>query len=244
MNCSLVLKALVAVGLASSGLAQTYETRFAGAENPLSEAGRWTNNSLDWTKFRKSGGRAFGTQTGTNKGASRYDDSFAHLSGFPPDQEAWGVAYIAKPNPACHQEVEILLRWSSSPHRTTGYECFARCVNDGSSYVQIVRWDGPLGKFTYLADMRGRNYGLKHGDVLKASVIGNVITVYINGVQKARVTDDTYKNGNPGIGHFLACDNGQGVESNADFGFFSFGARGLGGPIEANSPAVKPSGQK
>ncbi len=206
-----------------------YSTTFEGEENPLSEGGKWSNNGLDWTKIRKARGLACGTQTGTNKGIYRYDDSYAHLAGFPADQEAWGQVRIAKPDPSCHQEVEILLRWSSSAHRTTGYECFARCVNDGSSYVQIVRWEGPLGKFTYLADKRGVNYGLKDGDILKASIVGNVITVFVNGVEKAQVKDDTYKTGNPGIGTFLSCDGGRGVGSNQDFGFRNFTARGIGG---------------
>ncbi len=205
-----------------------YRTTFEGDENPLLEGGKWSNNGRDWTKIRKAQGLAFGTQTGTNKGARRYDDSYAHLSGFPPNQEAWGKVHIAKPDSSCHQEVEILLRWTSSAHRTTGYECFARCVNDGSSYVQIVRWEAPLGKFTYLADKRGANYGLKDGDILKASIVGNVITVSINGVVKAQAKDDTYKTGNPGIGTFLSCDNGRGVGTNRDFGFRSFTARAIG----------------
>ena len=66
------------------------------------------------------GGIACGTQTGTNTGIFKFDDSFAHLSGFPPDQEAWGKASIAKPNSSCNQELEILLRWTSSAHRATG----------------------------------------------------------------------------------------------------------------------------
>ncbi len=204
-----------------------YSTTFEGEENPLSEGGKWSNNGLDWTKIGKTRGLAYGTQTGTNKGIYRFDDSYAHLAGFGPDQEAWGQVHIAKPDPSCHQEVEILLRWSSSAHRTTGYECFARCVNDGSSYLQIVRWEGPLGKFTYLADKRGINYGLKDGDILKASIIGNVITVFVNGAEKAQVKDDTYKTGNPGIGTFLSCDGGRGIGSNKDFGFRSFKARAI-----------------
>ena len=212
-----------------------YSTTFEGEENPLSEGGKWSNNGLDWTKIRKTRGLAYGSQTGTNKGIYRYDDSYAHLAGFPPDQEAWAQVRIAKPDPSCHQELEILLRWSSSAHRTTGYECFARCVNDGSSYLQIVRWEGPLGKFTYLADKRGVNYGLKDGDILKASIVGDVITVFINGVEKAQVKDDTYKTGNPGIGTFLSCDGGRGVGSNKDFGFRNFTARGIGGNRQANS---------
>jgi hypothetical protein len=238
MNRFLCLMFLVPVGLSLSGFSQTYSTRFEGKEDPLSEGGRWYNQGVDWTRIRKTNGVACGTQSGTNKGIYEYDDSYAHLTGFPPDQEAWGEVFIAKPQAPCTQEVEILLRWTSSPHRTTGYECFARCVSGGSSYVQIVRWEGPLGKFTYLADMRGTNYGLKRGDVLKASVTGNVIRVYINGVEKARATDDTYATGNPGIGEFLACGNGKGLGSNPDFGFSSFTARGLGGTARAQTNAA------
>jgi hypothetical protein len=68
---------------------------------------------------------------------------------------------------------------------------------------------------------------LKHGDTLKASIVGNVITVYVNGVRKAQATDNTFKTGNPGIGIFLQCNGGQGIGSNADFGFSSFTARGI-----------------
>jgi hypothetical protein len=239
MNRFLLMMLLASAGLSTIGFSQTYTTRFEGVEDPLSEDGKWTNNGVDWTKIRKKDGLAFGTQTGTNTDIYKFNDSYAHLSGFPPDQEAWGQAYIAKPNSSCIQELEILLRWTSSPHRTTGYECFARCLNSGSSYVQIVRWDGPLGKFTYLADKRGTNYCLKNGDILKASIVGNLITVYINGVEQARATDNTHKTGNPGIGEYLACDGGQGIGSNSDFGFSSFTARGSGGtngsPSQGNS---------
>jgi hypothetical protein len=238
MRRFLCLIFLLPAGLPQSGFSQTYTTRFEETEDPLSEGGKWVNQGIDWTRIRKTNGIACGTQSGTNTGIYQYDDSYAHLSGFPPDQEAWGEVFIAKPQAPCIQEVEILLRWTSSPHRTTGYECFARCVSGGSSYVQIVRWEGPLGKFTYLADLRGTNYGLKSGDVLKASVIGNLIRVYINGVEKARATDNTYKTGNPGIGEFLYCDNRQGIGSNSDFGFSSFAARGLGGTSQAQTNAA------
>ncbi len=244
MNLCILLFLPAFACFSTTTLAQTYTTRFEGEENPLSEGGRWRNAGLDWTNIRKSGGIAFCTQTGTNTGSQEYDDSYAHFSGFPPDQEAWGQAHITKPDAACYQELEILLRWASSPNRTTGYECFARCLTSEDSYLQIVRWEGPLGNYTYLADMRGTNYGLKHGDILKASVVGQVITVYINGVEKARVTDNTYKTGNPGIGMFLHCRDRRSVGSNTNFGFASFSARGIGGTSEANerstlSPSVK-----
>jgi hypothetical protein len=235
MNRFLFLMLLVPAGLSLSGLSQTYTTRFEGNEDPLSEGGRWANQGVEWTRIRKANGVACGTQSGTNTGTYKFDDSYAHLAGFAPDQEAWGKAYIGKPDSSCNQELEILLRWNSSAHRTTGYECFARCLNSDSSYVQIVRWDGPLGKFTYLADKRGKNYGLKNGDTLKASIVAHVITVYIDGIEKARVKDDTFKTGNPGIGEFLACETGQGSGSNTNFGFSSFTARSLGGTSRAEN---------
>jgi len=220
-----------------------YTTPFDGDETPLSENGKWINNGLDWTTIRKKGGVAYGTQTGTNNGISMYDDSYAHLSGFPADQEAWGEVQIAKPDSSCNQELEILLRWTSSAHSTTGYECFAKCTSDGSSYLNIVRWDGPLGKFTYLARKSGPDYGLKSGDTLKASIVGNVITVYINGVEKAQAKDATFKTGNPGIGVFLRCPNGRGIGSNTDFGFTSFTARGIAGDRRTTIGAVKSQSQ-
>jgi hypothetical protein len=222
-----------------SGFCQTYTTTFAGDENPLSEGGKWSNQGLDWTNIRKGGGIAYSTQSGTETGKLKFKDSYAILSGFPPDQEAWGKVHIAKPSSTYIQELEILLRFTSSAHKTTGYECFARCVDSRSSYVEIVRWDGPVGKFTYLARMHGAGFGLTNGDTLKASVIGNVITVSINGVQKAQVTDDTFKTGNPGIGEFLDCPRGQGMGTNADFGFADFTARGI---VKADQRAAFQSG--
>jgi hypothetical protein len=101
----------------------------------------------------------------------------------------------------------------------TGYEVNFRCSKTANAYTQIVRWDGGLGKFTYLANMSGAQFGVTEGDVVKATMIGNVITVYLNSVQVARATDDTYANGNPGMGVFL-----QGAGSNRDYGFSSFSA--------------------
>jgi hypothetical protein len=205
----------------------SYTTNFMDSEDPLSEGGKWSNHGLVWTTVRKEGGIAYGTQTGLETGPSRYADSFAILSGFPPDQEAWGEVYIANPNSSCNQEVEILLRWTHSPHFSAGYECFARCLSDHASYLQIVRWNGPLGDYTYLADMRGAEYGLKNGDILKASVIGNVISVSVNGIQKASATDNMHPAGSPGIGFFLQCNDGQGLGTNRDFGFSRFAAHGI-----------------
>jgi hypothetical protein len=44
-KCHLLLP-LAGLLFAMAGFAQTYATRFEGVESPLSEGGRWTNNSL------------------------------------------------------------------------------------------------------------------------------------------------------------------------------------------------------
>jgi hypothetical protein len=233
---AVLVMVLIAWGcLPTAGLAQTYTTKFEGDENPISENGKWVNNGLDWAAIKKEGGIACGTQIGTKQGTDKYDDSYAHLTGFPPDQEAWGEVRIAKPDSTCNQEVEILLRWNDSPHSATGYECMARCLSGKGAYLEIVRWEGPLGKYTYLTGKRGPEIGLKDGDVLKASIVGDVITVSVNGVVKARAVDDTYKTGNPGIATYLECRPGtSGVGSNANYAFKNFTARAID-PKEAEA---------
>jgi hypothetical protein len=69
-----------------------------------------------------------------------------------------------------------------------------------------------------LKETRGSEYGVKTGDVVKASMIGNILTVYINGVQMIRLSADRFANGNPGIGYYL--EGATGVIG--DFGFSSF----------------------
>jgi len=66
--------------------------------------------------------------------------------------------------------------------------------------------------------MGGSKYGVKTGDVVKASMIGNTLTVYINGEQIFQLNDNKFTRGNPGMGFFL--DGAAGV--NHDFGFSSF----------------------
>jgi len=68
--------------ISMNGFSQTYSTRFEGIEAPLLEAGKWTNNGIDWTEIRKKDGLAYGTQTGTNAGIAKFNDSYAHLCGF------------------------------------------------------------------------------------------------------------------------------------------------------------------
>jgi hypothetical protein len=189
-------------------------------ENPISENGKWINGKavgLDWADVTTTPGLAYGTQLGTG----RYHDSTALLSGtWGPDQTVEATVYTTNQKDNIYEDVELRLRSSLSAYRSTGYEINFRCSKTANAYTEIVRWNGPLGNFTYLSRRTGEKYGVTNGDIVKATIIGIVITVYINGVQVNRATDNTYKSGSPGMGFYLQGATGV----NRGFGFITFTA--------------------
>jgi len=202
-----------------------YTTNFSHAENPISEGGKWLNgqtDGLDWTNVRTAPGFAFGTEIGGNRpDPQKYDDSTALLKGtWGPNQTVQARVRLVNPNQndRVWQEVELRLRSSISPHNCTGYEIMFRCSKTPKAYCNVARWEGPLGKFTMLKQAEGSEYGVKDGDVVKASMIGKILSVYINGVKIVQLSDDRFASGNPGIGYYL--EGARGVIG--DFGFSSF----------------------
>ena len=219
--CAFFMLLFAATFFLPDGEARTYTTGFQDTENPISENGNWINgksSGLDWADVSTVKGLAFGTQSGTDG----YDDSTALLKGvWGPDQTVTATVYARNQRGnKIYEEVEIRLRSTISPRRCTGYEILFRSLKNSDSYVQIVRWNGPLGDFTYLADEKGVKCGISNGDTVKATIIGNVITAYINKVRIAQAIDSTYSGGNPGMGFFI-----QGTPAaNSDYGFSSFTA--------------------
>ena len=145
------------------------------------------------------GGVAFGT----NGVADSYDDSYALLSGgFGPDQTIEAVVYRNQSlSPGETHEVELLLRFSDDSGNARGYECLFNYYGG----MQIVRWNGPFGSFTVLSTTGPSYLGrpLVTGDVIKATIVGNVITTYANGILMAQATDSTFTNGQPGMSFFV-----------------------------------------
>ena len=190
-----------------------YTTQFPLTENPISEGGNWINGQvvgLDWKNARTTPGLAFGTQTG-NGG---FDDTVALLTGtWGPDQTVEATVYSVNLNPSIFPEVELRVRSSLSANSCTGYEVLFS-VN---GYIQIVRWNGPLGNFTLLGAVGAV---IITGDVVKATIVGSTITAYLNGVQKLQFIDSTYPSGRPGMGFFLQGAGGV----NSDYGFTRFTA--------------------
>jgi len=137
----------VTVNNSGTGTGNNYTTNFPLSENPISEGGKWINgrtNGLDWADVSTTTGKAYGTESGSGG----YDDSTAILTGnWGPDQTAQATVFASQ---GFVGEVELRLRSAITAHRNTGYE-----INFSSGYCQVVRWEGPLGSFTMLANNTG-----------------------------------------------------------------------------------------
>jgi hypothetical protein len=199
-------------------MARIYRTNFLLAENPISEGGNWMSgrmHGLDWADVLTTPGLARGSPS-----LAPFDDPTAILTGdWGPDQDAQAIVYSLNQTESYYQEVEIRLRSSMLAHTCTGYEVLFRCLKSSNAYLEIVRWEGPLAKFTYLSRNKGSQYGVANGDIVRATIIGNRISAYINDRLMDTVKDDTCLTGSPGIGFNYGCG-----ETYGDFGFTSFTA--------------------
>lgn len=209
---------------------RSYRTQFKLDEDPISEGGLWLNgkkDGIDWADVVVENGVAHGGRTKMSVAERRaeqasvggptaageapegdYDDPTALLSGtWGKNQHARGVVFSRNPTEEYFQEVELRLRSSLGPHSCTGYEVFWRCLKSDGAYAEIVRWNEKIQDFTSLARKQGSQYGVKDGDVVEATIVGNVIKSYVNGVEVLSATDDVYKAGSPGIGFNFGCGN-------------------------------------
>ena len=206
------------------GQNQSYISNFLATENPISQSGEWINGGtagLDWGNVQTTPGLAFGTNV---SGAPPYNDSTAVLAGtWGSNQMAQATVHTVNQTRAFEEEVELRLRTTITAHSITGYEFDYRVTSDGSQYIVIVRWNGPLNEFRYLTPMSCTTCGpgLHNGDLVMATAIGSTLTLYINGAQYAQATDSTYKRGSPGIGFW---NHGGPVGEDSNYGFTSFTA--------------------
>jgi hypothetical protein len=220
-------------------LERSYRTSFELDEVPLSEGGLWLNGrkeGIDWADVVTRNGVAYGevTRMGVaerrveqgNLDPSRegslpegdYDDPTAVLAGeWGRNQHVKAAVFSKHPTDKYFQEVEIRLRSAIAPHLCTGYEVFWRCLQTEGGYAEIVRWNGKIGDFTSLTKLIGPEYGVKDGDVVEATIHGNVLTGFINGKAVISATDDLFDSGSPGIGFNFFVGN-----TNVDHGFTYF----------------------
>jgi len=228
----IALMLLATMRMASAG---TYTTNFPLTENPISEGGRWINGKdvgLDWQNVQTIPGQSSGTQNGNSINLGIYDDSTAVLTGpWGPNQTVQATVVSGNQNTSAIEEVELRLRTTISAHSITGYELDFRNTNPGG-YVAIVRWNGPLNNFTGLAGENNAYHGIKNGDVISGTVVGSLISVYVNAVLVCQATDSTYTGGSPGVGFWMS---GAAPNTNTNFGLSSFNA------TDGSTPATTPS---
>ncbi len=213
-------------GGVGGGQNPSYTTRFPLTENPISQGVMWINGGttgLDWGNVQTTPGLAFGTNV---SGAPPYNDSTAVLTGtWASNQMVQATVYSINQTSSIQEEVELRLRTTITAHSITGYEFDYRVTSDGSQYLALVRWNGPLNNFTYLVNCGSgsgcNGPGLHNGDVVMATAIGNTLTGYINGVQVMQATDGTYTSGSPGMGFW---NHGGTMADNSNYGFSSFAA--------------------
>jgi hypothetical protein len=196
-----------------------YSTIFPLSESPISEGGLWMGGKvigLDWGDVSTTPGFAFG-----RAGPKDYADSVALLAGeWPSDQRVEVV--VRKGAVFRYPEVSMRLRSSLAKHNCTGYEISYSLKDGDAAYLIIVRWNGPLADFTYLLNVRGKPYAVNTGDVVMATVAGNEIKTYKNGLLMGAAKDGTYTRGNPGFGF----NEG----SNGDYGISRFSATATDSP--------------
>lgn len=226
LSLVLVMAACSSCGKSSSagngggggGQNPSYTTNFPLTEAVISEGGKWINGGvagLDWDNVQTATNFAFGTLP-----TGKYTDPTAVLTGtWGPDQMAQATVRIKTVNPDCCHEVELHLRTTIVAHSITGYEINCS-VATGNRYIEIVRWNGPINSFDYVA--RNSSTGCADGDVLQATITGSTITVYKNGAEVLQGMDANYASGAPGIG-FYETDNNIGY-----YGFSSFTASNVG----------------
>jgi hypothetical protein len=200
----------------------------------------WLNgrkDGIDWCDILVKDGVAFGevsrnhaaekraeqASLGAGAGASGlpegdYDDPTAVLTGkWGPDQYGKARIFSRNQTDKYFQEVQIRLRHNMFANSCNGYEVFFRCLKTEAGYAEIVRWNGPIGGWTSLKKLVGLKYGVRDGDLIEASIVGNVIRGYLNGEEMISVIDDNIKSGAPGIGFNFGVGN-----TNVDHGMRSF----------------------
>jgi hypothetical protein len=195
--------------------ARSFSTNFPVPENPISENGAFvtsTTPGVDWSGLRLGGCgckpvapvavTAPGYASPPNIANRNTGDALAVLSGsWGADQSAFIVVANTPPSSG-PQEVEIHLR--TDPATGRGYEITWAF---SSSYIIIATWNGGGGigegvAYYILIHADGPQYAISPGDTLSASIRGNVITMYRNGIQVIQYTDTNnyFPTGNPGFG--------------------------------------------
>ncbi len=194
---------------------RSYATGFPLTENPIREGSAWITAAHN-PPMRTTPGLGFGTQ-------GDGQDAVAILTGvWAANQQITGVVHtVNQQGSGVYEEVELLLRGYIDATTYNTYEFTCRCVAGSTNiqYAQIVRIQSP--SFTYVTSASiPTGPGLNNGDMVRATAVGSLLSLYINDVLVAQGTDTNITTGNPGIGAYLQGATGL----DADYGWASITA--------------------
>lgn len=187
---------------------RTYATSFPATENPISESGNWTKRGLaegtSWTNPQTTPGIFFGTQAGDGG----TDDSIGLVGGaWSNDQDVSAVVHLGT-RPGTFSEVEILLRGTITSTSAKLYEIYLSACASPNRYGHITIWNGPFNSFLDLVSLDNATAPtLNNNDVVRATIVGTVITAYLNGAVIMGPYDTSgdgtkWSTGLPGLGTF------------------------------------------
>jgi hypothetical protein len=229
---------------------RTYATNFPGTENAISENHNWVNAGAcddpllcpggNGSTIQTIHGCAFGTQSGAVP--PPYADSGALVTGtWGSDQFVQIVVWWdgAPETNSDYDEIEIRLRGTFGKNWSRMYNINCRVGTPSqNSYIQMGRANGPPDNFTPpFVELHGPSAACQNGDVITGTVVGDVITAYINGRKVLQATDSVISSGSPGFGFFH-----QGTRTqNRDFGVASFIASDLFPRMTVQGPTENPA---
>lgn len=210
----------------------SFATSFPLSETPISENGIWTNSGLGQSNVVSAAGSAYGTSSAAGGGTT--GDSAAILIQSVPANVQISTVLKKVSGTVDFQEVELLFRAAAGATALRGYECF---LEQRGQYLSLVKRLGSNG------GVEGVDYVILHetfsvttpndGDVFRATLVGNICTAFLAGVQiwthditkdKNNSTVTTYNSGSIGIGFD---GPGSGGYTDSKWGFKSFSAAGL-----------------
>ena len=208
-----------------------YTTTFPATENPICQAGSsgcvWTNgaaNGVNWGNCQTKPGLAYGTIV---NGAPPYNDSSCVVNAtWGQNQTAQATVVINATDSSSQEEVELRLNTTITAGSITGYEA-DYSVLAGNLYLVWARWNGALNSYCYIhsgtcnSTPTTVSVQVHNGDVIKATNVGGLLTLYLNGVAEITANDTTYTAGSPGMGFWNV---GGTVADLAHYGFSSFTA--------------------
>ena len=181
-------------------------TSFPLTENPISQGGQWLNgaaNGTNWGNCQTNGTMAYGTIV---NGAPPYNDSSCVVNAtWGQNQTAQATVVINSTDSSSQEEVELRLNTTITAGSITGYEA-DYSVLAGNLYLVWARWNGPLNSYCYIhsgtcnSTPTTVSVQVHNGDVIKATNVGGLLTLYLNGVAEITANDTTYTAGSPGMG--------------------------------------------